>query len=165
MDELAKGIGDILREKGLTLGVVESATGGLISYRITGVPGSSDYYQGSVTAYSNEIKNKVIGIKEDTISEHGAVSSRVAEEMARGGRQLLGVDICLSDTGIAGPGGATPGKEVGLFYIGLSHRLGTSNQRHVFCGNREQNQRQAAEAALVWLDKFLKDPKSKFLSR
>jgi len=155
MASLEKEIGDLLRQKGLTLGVVESATGGLISHLITNVSGSSDYYKGSITAYSNEVKIKVVGVKVNTISQHGAVSPQVAEEMALGGRRALAVDICLADTGIAGPGGATPGKSVGLFYIGLSHRAGTYSQKHLFQGDREQNKRDAAEAALSWLKEYL----------
>ncbi len=145
----------MLRHKGLTLGVVESASGGLISHLITNVPGSSDYYKGSVTAYSNEVKIKVLGVKEDTINEYGAVSAQVAEEMALGGRKILAADICLADTGIAGPSGATPGKPVGLFYIGLSHQAGTYSRKHNFQGNREQNKHSAAEAALGWLKEYL----------
>ena len=159
MANLEKEIGGLLREKGLTLGVVESATGGLISHRITNVPGSSDYYKGSVTAYSNETKTKVVGVKEETIKKYGSVSSQVAEEMAEGGRKLLAVDICLADTGITGPGGATPGKPVGLFYIGLSHQGGTYSQKHNFRGDREQNKQSAAEAALSWLKEYLESLK------
>ena len=155
MVNLEQEIGNRLRQKGLTLGIVESATGGLISHLITNVPGSSDYYKGSVTAYSNEAKIKVVGVKEDTINRYGAVSYQVAEEMAQGGRKILAVDICLADTGIAGPGGATPGKPVGLFYIGLSHQAGTYSRKHNFQGNREQNKRQTAEAALAWLKEYL----------
>ena len=155
MGGLEQEVGDLLRQNGLTLGVVESATGGLISHRITNVPGSSDYFKGSVTAYSNEIKTKVVGVSEVSIRRYGAVSRQVAEEMAAGGRRLLTVDICLADTGIAGPGGATVKKPVGLFYLGLSHRGGTYSQRHVFSGDREQNKRSAAEAALSWLKEYL----------
>lgn len=155
MARLEKEIGDLLRQKGLTLGTVESATGGLISHLITNVPGSSDYYKGSITAYSNEIKIRVMGVKADTIKRYGAVSSQTAEEMAAGGRRVLGADICLSDTGIAGPGGATPGKPVGLFYIGLSHQGGTYNRRHVFQGSRLQNKKNAVEVALGWLKEYL----------
>jgi nicotinamide-nucleotide amidase len=155
MASLEQEIGGLLRQKGLTLGVVESATGGLISHRITNIPGSSDYYKGSVTAYSNEAKVKVVGVKEETINHYGAVSHQVAEEMAARGRKLLAVDICLADTGIAGPSGATPGKPVGLFYIGLSHKGGTFSQEHKFQGNREQNKQSAAEAALSWLKEYL----------
>ena len=145
----------MLRQKGLTLGVVESATGGLVSHLITNAPGSSDYYKGSVTAYSNEVKIKVVGVKEDTINKYGAVSHQVVEEMAKGGREILAVDICLADTGIAGPSGATREKPVGLFYIGLSHQTETSSQRHHFQGNRGLNKRQATETALAWLKEYL----------
>ena len=155
MTSLEQEMGNLLRGKGLTLGIVESATGGLISHLITNVPGSSDYYKGSVIAYSNEAKIKLVGVKEDTINKYGAVSSQVAEEMAQGGRRILAVDICLADTGIAGPSGATPEKPVGLFYIGLSHQAGSYSQKHNFQGNREQNKRQAAEAALAWLKEYL----------
>ncbi len=155
MTSLAQEVGNLLRQRGLTLGVVESATGGLISHLITDVPGSSAYYKGSVTSYSNEVKIKVVGVKAETINKYGAVSSQVAEEMARGGRKILASDICLADTGIAGPGGATPEKPLGLFYIGLSHRTGTYSRKHNFQGNREQNKRLAAEAALGWLKEYL----------
>ena len=155
MANLEQEVGNLLRQKGLTLGVVESATGGLISHLITNIPGSSDYYKGSVTAYSNEIKIKVVGVKEDTINKYGAVSYQVAEEMAQDGRRILAADICLADTGIAGPSGATPGKPVGLFYVGLSHQAGTYSRKHNFQGNREQNKRSAAEAALGWLKEYL----------
>ena len=155
MANLLQEVGDLLRRKGLTLGLVESATGGLISHLITNIAGSSDYYKGSVTVYSNEIKIKVVGVKRDTIERNGAVSYQVAEEMAQGGRKLLAVDICLADTGIAGPGGATPDKPVGLFYMGLSHQGGTYSRRHTFYGEREQNKRDAAEATLRWLKEYL----------
>lgn len=148
-------IGNLLRDKHLTLGTVESATGGLMSYLITAIPGSSDYYMGSIVSYSNEIKQRVVGVKEETMAKEGAVSSAVAEEMAAGGRKVLGVDICLSDTGIAGPGGATAKRQVGLFYIGMSHTGGTFSQAHMFGDNREQNRRQAADAALKWLRDYL----------
>jgi len=152
---LEEEAGNLLRQKGLTLGVVESASGGLVSHRITNVPGSSDYYKGSVTAYSNEVKIKVVGVRETTINRYGAVSAEVAEEMAQGGRRILATDICLSDTGIAGPTGATPEKPVGLFFIGLSHKGGTYSQKHNFQGDREQNKQSAAEAALSWLKEYL----------
>jgi nicotinamide-nucleotide amidase len=160
MARLEQEVGKLLRQQGLTLAVVESATGGLISHRITNIPGSSDYYRGSVTAYNNEVKMETIGVSRETIDRHGAVSHQVAEEMADGGRRLLAADICLSDTGIAGPTGETPGKPVGLFYIGLSHNAGTLSRQYIFPGNRLQNKRQAAEAALKWLKEYLKNRKS-----
>ena len=155
MARLEEEVGNLLRKKRLTLGMVESATGGLISHLITSIPGSSDYYKGSITAYSNEVKVKVVGVKAKTISQYGTVSSQVVKEMAERGRKVLAVDICLADTGIAGPSGATPGKPVGLFYLGLSHQAGTYSQKHVFRGEREQNKRSAAEAALIWLKEYL----------
>lgn len=155
MDSLGQEIGRLLRQRKLTLGVVESATGGLISHLITSVAGSSDYYKGSVTAYSNEIKMNVIGVKEATLKRYGAVSPQVAEEMAAGGRGVLAVDVCLADTGIAGPTGGTPGKPVGLFYIGLSHKDGTYSRKHIFSGNREENKQSAADDALSWLKEYL----------
>ena len=155
MSNLEQEVGSLLRQKKLTLGAVESATGGLISHLITNVPGSSDYFQGGITAYSNEIKMKMAGVSQAALAKHGAVSHQLAEEMARGGRAALAVDICLADTGIAGPGGATPGKPSGLFYLGLSHEDGTESQKHIFSGNREQNKRDAAATALNWLKEYL----------
>ncbi len=155
MTSLEQEVGNLLRQRGLTLGIVESATGGLISHLITSVPGSSDYYNGSITAYSKKVKIKIVGVKSDTINKYGAVSQQVAEEMAQGGRGVLASDVCLADTGIAGPTGATPEKPVGLFYIGLSHRGGTYSQKHYFQGNREENKRSTAGAALDWLKEYL----------
>lgn len=155
MKELEAEIGDLLRLSGLTLGTVESATGGLIACRITSVPGSSDYYLGSVVSYTNRIKSSLVGVKSETLSKYGAVSAQVAQEMALGGLQLLGADICISDTGIAGPGGATPEKQVGLFYLGLAHHSEASSRKHIFNGGREENRNEAAASALCWLHEYL----------
>ena len=146
--EIAKEIGNLLKSKGMTLGAVESATGGLISHLITNVSGCSDYYKGSITSYSNEIKTDLVGVKADSLKRYGAVSAAVAEQMAEGGRRLLKVDICVADTGIAGPTGATPEKPVGLFYIGLAASSGTSSRKYLFSGTREENKLQAAIKAL-----------------
>ncbi|MBN1176999.1 MAG: CinA family protein [Dehalococcoidales bacterium] len=152
---LESEIGELLRRKKLTLGMVESATGGLISHLITNVPGSSDYFKGAVVSYANETKINVIGVKAATLDEYGAVSPQVAGEMAAGGKRLLDADICIADTGIAGPGGATPGKAVGLFYLGMANRDGVFTRKHEFHGNREDNKRRAAETALGWLKEYL----------
>jgi len=152
---LLKEIAAGLKEKGLTLATVESATGGLIAHRITNLPGSSEFFRGAVVSYQNEIKTGVVGVSAEVIYEHGAVSSQVAEAMAAGGRKLLGADICLSDTGIAGPTGATESKPVGLFYLGLATADGVFSRRYVFSGDREANQQQAADAALIWLREYL----------
>jgi len=161
MAELEEEIARLIREyqaktrKLLTIGAVESATGGRIADMITNVPGSSDYFKGSVVAYDNEIKIALLGVKKATIENYGAVSEHTALEMARGGRKLLDVDICVSDTGIAGPSGATPEKPVGLFYLGLAARDENLSQKHNFPGNRERNKRDAAEAALTMLKQYL----------
>ena len=139
----------------MTIGTVESATGGLISHLLTNVSGSSEYYRGSIVSYSNEIKNKVVGVNAATIQRYGAVSPQVAEEMAAGGRKLLDVDICIADTGIAGPAGATPEKPVGLFYIGLADVSVTGSRKYIFSGSREQNKLSAAGAALNWVKEYL----------
>ncbi len=155
MASLEKEVGDLLRRKGLTLGTVESGTGGLISHLITNVPGSSDYFKGSIVSYANEIKIKVVGVKAATLKRYGAVSPQVAEEMARGGKKVLNVDICLSDTGVAGPGGATPGKPVGLFYIGIADKNGVSSRKLELSGSRLEIKQKVAEAVLGWLKEYL----------
>jgi len=161
MAQLEAEIGRLIREyqaktgKWLTIGTVESATGGRIADRITNVPASSDYFKGSVVAYSNEVKIALLGVRKATIDNHGAVSEQTALEMAQGGRKILDVDICVSNTGIAGPSGATPEKPVGLFYLGLATRNERLSRKHVFPGNREENKRDAAEAALNMLKQYL----------
>jgi PncC family amidohydrolase len=161
MPTLQDEIAQLLRKyqaktgKLLTIGTVESATGGRISDKITAVPGSSDYFKGSIVSYSNEAKTNIVGVKKHTLKKHGAVSRQTATEMAKGGRKLLKVDICLSDTGIAGPTGATPGKPVGLFYLGLSAKDSNLAKEHNFHGNREENKQKAAEMALTMLIDYL----------
>jgi PncC family amidohydrolase len=141
--------------KYLTLGAVESATGGSIADKITSVAGSSDYFMGAVVSYSNNIKSDVAGVREATLLSHGAVSPEVACEMAEGGKKVLNVDICISTTGIAGPGGATTDKPVGLFYLGLSTASGVVASRYIFSGKREQIKRKAAETALSLVNQYL----------
>ena len=167
MAELADKIAQLLREyqaktgKLMTIGTVESATGGRIGDKITNIPGSSDYYKGSIVAYSNEVKTGIVGVEEETIESYGTVSPMAAIEMAEGGRKLLKVDICISDTGIAGPAGATPGKPVGLFYIGLSAEDTTLSVERRFRGSRERNKQKATEMALSLLIEHLQTCLSK----
>ena len=161
MAELEVEIARLIREyqaktgKSLTIGAVESATGGRIADRITNVPGSSDYFKGSVVAYSNEAKMALLGVKKATLEDYGAVSEQTALEMAQGGRKLLNVDVCVSDTGIAGPSGDAPEKPVGLFYLSLAARDASLSQKHIFPANREDNKRDAAEAVLNMLKQYL----------
>ncbi|UCH52010.1 MAG: nicotinamide-nucleotide amidohydrolase family protein, partial [Chloroflexota bacterium] len=126
-----------------------------ISDRITNVSGSSDYYKGSIVSYTDKAKTDIVGVKKQTIIKHGAVSPQTATEMAAGGRKLLKVDICISDTGIAGPIGASTGKPVGLFYLGLSAKDTSMAKEYHFEGNREENKQEAAEMALTLLKEYL----------
>ena len=113
------------KEKGLTLGSVESMTGGLFSAKFTGIPGSSAVFKGSIVTYSSEEKVNIVGVKKETIDKFGVVSEEVAKEMAELGRKLLNVDVCVSVTGNAGPTTEPGGKPVGCFYVGVSSKNGT----------------------------------------
>ncbi len=148
-------VGGLLRGRGLTIGVAESSTGGLISHLLTNVPGSSRYFKGSVVAYDNEIKVKILGVRWETLKEYGSVSYQTAREMAEGVRGRLGTEISLSETGITGPARGLPGEKVGLFYIGLSSARGTRVEEHTFHGARLENKQSAAEAALNTLKGYL----------
>lgn len=155
-DRLEEQVGVLLNRLKLTIAVAESATGGLISDLITNIPGSSNYFRGSVISYDNDIKTRVLGVKQDTLKKHGAVSYQTAREMAEGVKKLMKTDIGLSDTGIAGPDGATPEKPVGLFYIGLSTGIETRVERYLFNDkDRIKNKQDAAEAALLLLQEYL----------
>jgi nicotinamide-nucleotide amidase len=123
-------VGRLLRERGLTLSVAESCTGGLIGHRITEVPGSSEYFLMGVVSYSNDAKERLLGVRAETLRDHGAVSTQAAEEMAAGIRRLSGADLGLSTTGIAGPGGGSPDKPVGTVCVGLAWEGGTWSRRY-----------------------------------
>ncbi len=129
VESLEKAAIALLREKGLTLACAESCTGGLISKRITDIAGCSDVFVGSCVSYANEAKVKLLGVSEETLREWGAVSEQTAKEMARGVRNVLGTDIGVSVTGIAGPGGGTPEKPVGTVFLGISTRKGEQVRR------------------------------------
>lgn len=148
-------IGNLLRSRGLKLATAESCTGGLIADRITNVPGSSDYYTGSVIAYADGAKVALIHVSWDTLRKHGAVSRETVIEMARGVRTALGTDIGLSVSGIAGPGGGLPDKPVGTTWIGLSANNGDWARRFTWDGGRRQNKEYSAEAALQFVLDYL----------
>jgi PncC family amidohydrolase len=150
-------VGRLLVQRGLTLAVAESCTGGLIGHRITDVPGSSAYYQGSITAYSYDVKEMVLHVQHDTLYHYGAVSEQTAREMAQGVRRAFCADVGLSVTGIAGPGGGMPGKPVGLVYVALAAPDGEWVERHVWSGNRWENKARSAEAALDLLRRYLEE--------
>lgn len=148
-------VGRLLKPRRFKLAVAESCTGGLIGHRITNVPGSSAYYQGSVTAYSCEIKELILHVQHDTLYRYGAVSKQTALEMAQGVRRAFRADIGLAVTGIAGPDGGMLGKPVGLVYTALAASDGEWVERHIWGGSRWENKAHSAEAALDLLRRYL----------
>jgi len=143
-----------LRERGLTLALAESCTGGMVAMRVTSVPGASDVFLGGVVCYANAVKRDMLGIPQEMLDQHGAVSAPCAKAMAEGVRERLGADIAVSVTGIAGPGGGTPQKPVGLVFIGVSTPSGTRVDRHLFPGDRPSIRQHAADAALAAATSF-----------
>jgi PncC family amidohydrolase len=152
MDQtLEAKVGSALNGKGWTLALGESCTGGLIAHRITEVPGSSEYFLGGVVAYSNAVKELLLHVESETLKTVGAVSEEAAREMARGAREAMSAAVGVSVTGIAGPGGGTVDKPVGLTFISVSTPEGEWAERHVFQGDRHSNKESAADAALKLL--------------
>ena len=128
-ETLESSVGRLLRERGATVALAESCTGGLISKRLTDVAGSSEYFGEGFVTYSNESKERLLGVPKKTLEEHGAVSGPVARAMAEGARKLAGSDYGLSVTGVAGPGGGTEEKPVGLVFVGVADAGGASAER------------------------------------
>lgn len=138
-----------LIERRLTVSTAESCTGGLIAHRLTNIAGSSAYLLGGIVAYSNEMKQKLLHVPEKTLIDYGAVSQQTAAAMAAGALDVFGTDYALSVTGIAGPGGGTAEKPVGLTYIGLAGKDGTQQvERYIWEGDRITNKQSSADAAL-----------------
>ncbi len=148
-------IGELLIAQKKTLAIAESCTGGLISHRLTNVPGSSAYIVAAVIAYAYEAKVAALGVAWNTLNQHGAVSAETVTEMARGAREKFAATIGVAVTGIAGPGGGTAEKPVGLTYIALASVDDLIIERHVWNGSRLQNKEQSADAALELLRKHL----------
>jgi nicotinamide-nucleotide amidase len=150
-DTLENCIGRLLKSGNKTVSAAESCTGGLISSLFTSVPGSSEYYLGSVTSYANSVKTNILGVPEEIISKHGAVSSECVAAMAEGVRKLTGSDFSVATSGIAGPGGGSDTKPVGLVWIGVSSEAGTETFSKVFKGDRKRNIERFASSALNYL--------------
>jgi len=150
-ETLPEIIGNLLREKKLKIGTVESCTSGLLANNLVSVSGASDYYEGSLLTYSYKLKEEILGISNATLIENGAVSEHVASEMAQNGLRKLDVDICISTTGIAGPLGGTEDKPVGLVWIGLATKKGVKARKFQFGDNRERNLQMTVLSALNWL--------------
>jgi nicotinamide-nucleotide amidase len=148
----------LLRDRGLTLATAESCTGGLVSVRLTDVPGSSDVFAGGVVAYSNDVKAAQLGVPEDVLREHGAVSAETAAAMARGARDRLGADVAVSVTGVAGPDGGTEEKPVGLVFLHVSGPMGDRALRLDFPADRPTIRGRAAVAALHLVRRLVTDP-------
>lgn len=153
--DLEHVIGQLLKERSLTLATAESCTGGSIAHRITNVAGSSEYFLGGFVVYHNDMKTKQLGVPQQIIAEHGAVSRAVAEAMASGARTVSGAHIALSATGIAGPGGGTPDKPVGLCWLGYSDAESTFALKFSFGDNRIRFKERATQAALELLRRKL----------
>jgi nicotinamide-nucleotide amidase len=138
----------LLRDRSLTLATAESCTGGLVAARLTDVPGSSEVFLGSIVAYSDVVKAEQLGVPEEVLSQHGAVSAETAAAMARGARDRLSADVAVAVTGVAGPGGGTESKPVGLVFLHASGPMGERDLRFDFPGDRETIRGRAAVAAL-----------------
>lgn len=137
-DTLEVELGKALRAKDWTLSTAESCTGGLIAKTLTDVPGSSDYFQGGCVSYSDTVKTKILEVSQSTLAEYGAVSEQVALEMAYGSKKAFGTDCVIATTGIAGPGGGTPNKPVGLVYICVMWPGGNKVIKRIFTGGRAE---------------------------
>ncbi|GBU07885.1 CinA-like protein [Bacteroidales bacterium] len=149
-------LSELLRHLNLNLALAESCTGGKIASMITALPGASSIFKGGVVAYSNEVKNKALGVSIDTLEQHGAVSQMVVEEMAVGAANLLGSDCAIATSGIAGPDGATQDKPVGTTWIAAYCKGKLVAQKYQFGNNRENNILKASNTALLMLYKILK---------
>jgi PncC family amidohydrolase len=148
MFDNAKSLGKILTQRRLTMAVAESCTGGMLGAAITRVPGSSAYFKGGVIAYSNEIKEKVLGVPNEILETKGAVSAEVVEAMAKGTLRVCGSSCSIAVSGIAGPDGGSADKPVGLVYIGICVGEHAQSFKCNFAGDRERIRKQATKAGL-----------------
>ena len=153
---LEEAIGQLLKSKGKTIATAESCTGGYLAHLLTSIPGSSDYYTGSIISYANEVKVNALGVSENDLIERGAVSQAVVEQMAMGVRNSMKTDFGLATSGVAGPDGGTEEKPVGTVWIALASEEGVFSKRFQFEKNRERNIRRSALAALSMLKRAIK---------
>jgi nicotinamide-nucleotide amidase len=154
-DTMEKVVGRLLKEKKYSVCTAESCTGGYLAHLITSVPGSSDYFQGSVVAYSNEVKHGMLGVSQATLSQFGAVSEQVVKEMARGALQRFDTDFAISVSGIAGPDGGTAEKPVGTVWIAVASKTDVYTRKFMFGEHRGRNIHRSALAALNKLREVL----------
>lgn len=154
-ESLSEAVGKILMSQGKQFATAESCTGGYVAHLITGVPGSSAYFPGGVVSYSYEMKEKLLGVRPETLARFGAVSEEVVREMSLGALDIIGADVALSISGIAGPGGGTPDKPVGTVWMAVSSRERTIVQKHLFGRDRLKNIQLTGTYALNLVRKFL----------
>ena len=152
---LLEEVSFLLKQKNKTVSVAESCTGGGLGYHLTKISGSSSYFVGGIISYSNEMKQKILGIKEETLKKWGAVSEQTATEMATNLKKITNTDIAIAITGIAGPTGGTPQKPIGLVYIGYYMGEKIYVQKNLFSGDRDTIRLRAIEKALFEIKKFL----------
>jgi PncC family amidohydrolase len=157
LTELAREIVRCADAKNITIGAAESCTGGMVAAALTSVPGSSEVFKGAVVSYVNEVKVALLDVKGETLLKEGAVSEKVALEMARGARKALFVDYAVSITGVAGPGGGSARKPVGTVWIAVVGNREERAMLHRFVGTREQIRLASAETALQKLLLFIQD--------
>lgn len=150
-------LSQLLKEKGLVMGTAESCTGGRISNLMTSMAGSSEYFKGGVVSYCNEVKSRVLGVSDSDLKQFGAVSKPVVEQMAEGAVKILNCDCAVATSGIAGPGGAVPGKPVGTVWIAATLRGKTVSSCYHFSGNRIENIESSAQTALLMLLSLIKE--------
>lgn len=155
LPELAFAVGRLLLKKKCAIAVCESCTGGMLGALLTAIPGSSEYFEGGIIAYSNRVKEKIAGVNRSVLARYGAVSEEVAIEMAQGVREKMHTDIGISITGVAGPGGGSRSKPVGLVYVALSMGREDIVVRSIFTGNRDHIRKMACKKALTMLHKRL----------
>lgn len=141
----------VLEQRGMTMAAAESCTGGMISAAVTDIPGSSGVFGYGIVTYSNEAKQKLLGVSGETLRDFGAVSPQTAAEMAAGLKRVSCADVAVSVTGIAGPGGGSDEKPVGLVYMGLAHGDRLDIKKNLFHGSRDEIRRQTVETALNFL--------------
>ena len=154
-DSLTLKVHKLLIEKKLTVSVAESCTGGMLGMELSSLPGSSNYFQGGIISYSNEIKNNLLKVEKQILDIHGAVSTETVEQMVANVREICKTDFGISISGIAGPVGGSADKPVGTIYIGLSDKNGVISQRFLFSNNREINRKRSVYSALYMLYKKL----------
>lgn len=148
-------LGEILRQKGKTIATAESCTGGNIAHKLTQWAGSSDFFLGGVVSYANEVKMNVLGVSAESLTQYGAVSQAVVEQMAQGAVKAIGSDYAVATSGIAGPGGGSPEKPVGTVWMAVSDGARTESRCYHFGSDRSANIEEATKNAIFFVKEFV----------